>query len=141
MDKTFADLRHQFQVLQEALEALGTTVEEDRPKWDDVVVAASLNDAVLAARGLLEDSRSAADDACRAVAHPLNADRARRALVTCQEQFHRFAHHFAVELATYERIDDLRSVGQERGPEWRTWVTVIRQGLDQSRVQVEEVRN
>jgi hypothetical protein len=140
MEKTFGDLRHQFQVLQDALEALSTTVEEDRPTRDDVVVAASLNDAVLAARGLLEESRSAADDACRTVVHPLNADRARQTLITCQERFHGLAHHFLFELATYERIDDLRSVADERGAEWRNWVTVIREELDQCRVQVEVIR-
>ena len=47
----------------------------------------------------------------------VDGDRARRALALCQEQFHRFAHHFSFELASYERMDDLRMVGEERGQE------------------------
>jgi hypothetical protein len=128
-------------MLQEALEALGTTVEEDKPKWDDVVVASSLTDAVLASRGLLEEAGAAADDACRAVGYPLDGERSRRALTLCQELFHRFAYHFSFELASYDRIDDLRSVGAERGQDWLNWTSVVKQGLEQSRVQVEEVRN
>jgi hypothetical protein len=140
-DATFREMRAQIRMLQEALEALGTTVEEDKPKWDDVVVASSLSDAVLASRGLLEEASTAADDACRAVLYPLDGDRARRALSLCQERFHRFAHHFAFELASYDRVDDLRTVGEERGQDWRNWASVVKQGLEQSRALIEEVRN
>jgi hypothetical protein len=140
-EATFRDMQRQLQILQEALEALGTTVEEDKPKRDDVVVASNLSDAVLASRGLLEEARSAAYDACRAVGYPLDGDRARRALTLCQERFHRFAHHFSFDLASYDRIDDLRSVGEERGQDWLNWASVVRQGLEQSRALVEEVRN
>jgi hypothetical protein len=134
-------MRAQIRMLQEALEALGTTVEEDKPKWDDVVVTSSLSDAVLASRGLLEEASTAADDACRAVLYPLDGDRARRALSLCQERFHRFAHHFVFDLASYDRVDDLRTVGEERGQDWRNWASVVKQGLEQSRALIEEVRN
>jgi hypothetical protein len=140
-EATFRDMQSQLRVLQEALEALGTTVEEDKPKWDDVVVASNLSDAVLASRGLLEETRTAADDACRAVEYPFGGDRARRALALCQEQFQRFAHHFSFELASYERVDDIRSVGEERGQDWLNWASVVKQGLEQSRALVEEIRN
>jgi hypothetical protein len=140
-EATFRDMQGQLRVLQEALEALGMTVEEDKPKWDDVVVASNLSDAVLASRGLLEEASAVADDAYRAVEYPLDGDRARRALTLCQERFHRFAHHFSFELASYNRIDDLRSVGEERGQDWLNWANVVKQGLEQSRALVEEVRN
>ena len=138
---TFRETRAQIRMLQEALEALGTSVEEDKPQWDDVVVASSLSDAVLASRGLLEEAGTAADDACRAVVYPLDGDRTRRALALCQERFQRFAHHFSFELASYDRLDDLRTVAEERGPDWRSWASVVKQGLEQSRALVEEVRN
>ena len=70
LQKSFRDLCSRLQELQEGLEALNTTVDEDRPKRRDVVVATSLGDAVLAVRGILEESRAAADDACEAVRHP-----------------------------------------------------------------------
>lgn len=140
-ETTFREMQGHVRMLQEALEALGTTVEEDKPKRDDVVVAASLSDAVLASRGLLEEASTAADDACRAVLYPLDGDRARRALALCQERFHRFAHHFSFELASYERLDDLRTVGEERGQHWLNWASVVRHELEQSRALVEDVRN
>ena len=140
MQRTFADMRHQFQVLQETLEALSTTIEEDRPTRDDVVVATSLCEAVLAVRGILVDSRAAADDACEAVGHPLDVERARRALTTCQEQFHRFAAEFSHDLASHQRMADLESIAQERGRDWASWVMVVKQGLEQCQALVEAGR-
>jgi hypothetical protein len=140
-EKIFAELRNHLRTLQEALEALGTTVDEDRPTRDDVVVASRLSDDLLAARGLLEEVLAAADVACRAVAYPLDNHRARRALTACQQQFHRFAHAFSFELAGYDRIDDLTSVGRERGREWLDWVSVVKQALEQCRMLSENVGN
>jgi hypothetical protein len=134
-------MQSRVRTLQEALEALGTTVDEDRPTRDDVVVAARLSDDLLAARGLLEEVLTAADAACRAIAYPLDGDRARRELSVCQKQFQRFAHAFSFELAGYDRIDDLASVGRERGREWLAWVSVVRQALEQCQVLAEEVGN
>jgi hypothetical protein len=140
-EQIFREMQHHLQTLQEALEALSTTVDEDKPTRDDVVVASRLSDDLLAVRGLFEETRSAADDACRAVAYPLDGDRARQALTACQQQFQRFAHAFSFELAGYDRIDDLTSVGRERGREWRDWVSVVKQALEQCQMLSQEVGN
>ncbi len=137
LQKSFQDLCTRLHELQEVLEALNTTVEEDRPRRRDVVVASSLGDAVLAVRGILEESRAAADDAYAAVGHPLDADRARQALTTCQERFHRFAGEFSQDLASHERMADLNSVARERGRDWANWVKVVSQGLEQCQALVE----
>ena len=141
LQKSFRDLCIRLQELQEVLEALNTTIEEDRPRRKDVVVASSLGDAVLAVRGILEESRAAADDACEAVGHPFDMDRARRALTTCQERFHRFAAQFSHDLASCERMADLASVAQERGRDWASWVKVVKQGLEQCQGLIEEGRD
>jgi cyanate lyase len=140
LQKSFVALRGQLRELQEVLEALNTTVEEDRPRRKDVVVASSLGDAVLAVRGLLEESCAAADEACEAVGQSLDLDRARRALITCQERFHRFAAEFSHDLASCERMADLASVARERGRDWASWVKVVKQGLAQCQALVEEGR-
>jgi hypothetical protein len=140
-EKIFSEMRHRLRTLQEALEALGTTVDEDKPTRDDVVVASRLSDDLLAVRGLLEEVLAAADDARRAVACPLDGDRARRALTACQQQFQRFAHAFSFELAGYDRVDDLTSVGRERGREWLDWVSVVKQALEQCQMLSEDVGN
>jgi len=140
-EKIFREMQRHLLTLQEALEALGTTVDEDKPTRDDVVVASRLSDDLLAVRGLFEETLAAADDACRAVAYPLDGDRARRALTACQQQFQRFAHAFSYELAGYNRIEDLTSVGRERGREWLDWVSVVKQALEQCQMLSEEVAN
>lgn len=140
-EQAFGELQHCLQRLQEALEALGTTVDEDRPTRDDVVVASRLSDDLLAARGLLEEVLVVADDACQVVAYPLDGDRARRALTACQQRFQRFAHAFSSDLTGWDRLDDLTSVGRERGRGWLDWVTVVKQGLEQSRLLSAEVGN
>jgi hypothetical protein len=141
IEAAFAELQQQLRALQEALEALGTTVDEDRPKQDDVIVAARLSDDLLAARGLLEETLSVADDAYRAAAYPLDAERARRTLTLCQQHFQQFAHVFAFELAGHTRFDDLASISRERGRGWAEWVSVVSQTLEQSAALVEEITN
>ena len=141
LQKSFRDLRAKLRALQEVLEALSMTVEEDRPRRRDVVVASSLSDAVLAVRGILEESHAAADDACDAVEHPFDMERARRALTLCQERFHRFAADVSQELTSYERMTDLASVAQERGRDWASWVKVVQQGLEQCQALVDSGRD
>ena len=141
LERTFAELNRRLKALQDALDALSTTVEEDRPKRRDVVVAQSLGDAVLAARGLVEESRSAANEATQAVVQRSDGDRMQRALASCQEKFHRFLTQFASELISYERIDDLVNIARERGREWSHWVDVVRQELEQCRLLAEDVRD
>jgi hypothetical protein len=141
MDQACAELQHHLRTLQEALEALGTTVDEDKPARDDVVVAARLSDNLLAVRGLLEEALAAADDVRQGIAFPLDGDRARRALTACQQKFQHFAHAFSFDLASWDRLDDLTSVGRERGRAWLDWVGVVKQGLEQSRILSAEVEN
>jgi hypothetical protein len=141
LEQAFRELRYHLRVLRDGLEALSMTAEEDTPTRNDVVVAARLSDALLAARGMLEEASSAADAAYRGAAHPLDTNLAWGALIDCQDRFHRFAHNFALELTSYERLDDLRTVGKERGAHWLRWAGVVRQGLEQGRAHVEEVRN
>jgi hypothetical protein len=140
LQKSFRKLRDVLQELQDLFEALSTTIEEDRPRRKDVVVASSLGDTVLAVRGLLEESCLAADAACTAVGAPGDLHQARRALITCQEQFHRFASDVARELASCERIADLSSVASERGRDWANWVKVVRQSLEQGQALIEDGR-
>jgi hypothetical protein len=141
IETVFAELHHRLRALQEALEALGTTVDEDRPPRDDVIVASRLSDDLLAARGLLEEAVTAADGAIETVAYPLDGDRARRALTLCQQRFQRFAHAFSFELAGYDRLDDLMSVAKKRGRGWLDWTGVVRQALEQCKMLSDEAGN
>jgi hypothetical protein len=137
-------MRQRLRQLQEALESLEITVEQDRPGGngvgDDVIVAARMNDAFLAAKGYLVESLAAAADACGAVAPSFDPNHAQRALTRCQERFHQFAGCFANELASCDRIDDLKSVGKEHGRRWQDWVVVVTESLDRCRPLLDDVQ-
>src|SRR5713226_5228658 len=59
-----------------------------------------------------------------------DVDRARRALASCQERFHRVARRFATDLISYERIADLTSLGLERRGEWRAWSRGVKDAIE-----------
>lgn len=141
IERTFQRLPGQLRELEEALDALGTTVEQDKPAGENIIVAIRLNDAVLAAKGYLQESLGAATEAYVAVAASLDIRRAQRALAQCQERLHEFARYFATECVCFDRLDDVRSVGCERGRDWLNWSTVVIQELEQCRTLLEEARN
>ena len=55
IELAFGRLRERLADQREALGALCTTVDEDRPRHREVALATHLADAVLAARGVLEE--------------------------------------------------------------------------------------
>ena len=141
LERTFKQLRSGLGNLKEALEAMSTIVEQDRPPRGEVVVATSLVDALLEVRGILEESLAAAAEAEQAAGHPLDLDRARNALKACQEHFHLFANRFSAELNSYDRLADLMSMGREKGRQWLSWVTVVKESLEQCSALLEVVRD
>jgi hypothetical protein len=139
-EATFLSLEQCLQGLWENLEMLGTTIEQDRPECDDVIVASRMADAVLAARGYLQGAIASAQEARGAVAGRFDPVQAHRALVWSQEQFHRFATFFYTELYCFARFDDLRSIGEERGRPWQDWGMVVTETLEQAERIVAETR-
>lgn len=119
-------LRERLREHREALAALCTTVDEDRPRRSDVAVAAHLADAVLAARGALEEMAIA-------LAREASVD-VPSALARAHEAFLRYEDIFAREVASFERVEHLCSVARERGREWAGWVGVVREELEQCTV-------
>jgi hypothetical protein len=71
-------------------------------------------DAVDDSLGWLQESLAAAVEAQHAVEHPVDIDRARRALANCQERFHRVEQRFASDLVSYEKLKDLTGFGRSR---------------------------
>ncbi|GAB2914443.1 hypothetical protein GCM10027093_61220 [Paraburkholderia jirisanensis] len=116
-------LRQRLHEQCDALAALSTTVEEDRPRHSDVAVAAHLADAVLAARGAMEETTAAFATGL--------ADEALDALTRGHAAFLRYHEIFAREVASFERVEHLCTVARERGREWAGWVEVVRVELEQ----------
>jgi hypothetical protein len=135
IESAFGQLRARLARLQEALDALGTTVDEDRPQRSQVAAASYLGDAVLATRGALEEACEALDaDALHG-----NEPAARLALLHCHRRFHDYARQFSGELASHERLDDLAHVARDWGREWADWVGVVREELVQCTALADEV--
>src|SRR5262245_20155194 len=132
-------------------DALCVTVVEDRPlersfagRGLDGPVAAPVEragDKVLEVDGWIAGAVEAAADCSRAVAHPLDVDGARRALIACHEKFSRAAQEFSSGLVSYERIAELKQFGEERGGEPRAWTNGVIAALEQCRGPIDDVND
>lgn len=130
LEATFVQLGVRLQALREALVSLRTTVIEDKPRQDEVVLVSLLGDAADDLLGWLEGALVAAGEAQQAVIYPTDLDRTRRALTACQERFQHLNRRFASELGAYERLTELSRLGRLRGGEWRGWVASVKAALD-----------
>jgi hypothetical protein len=130
-DTSLASLNARLARLRDALEALGTTVDEDRPRSGEVAAVAYFADAVLAVRGAMEEAQAA-------LGRPEQACELRVSLANCHRQFHAYSRRFAADLAGRERLDDLARVAKV-GRGWGDWVGVVRQELDQCALLADEV--
>jgi len=116
--------------LHEGLIGLRTTVVEDKPRGGDIVLVDIFGDAADDLLGWLEEALAKASEGQQAATHPIDLDRARRALTTCQERFNRISQRFSSDLVCYERIAELTRFGRKHGREWHAWATSVKQALD-----------
>jgi hypothetical protein len=131
LEATFRDLSLCLHHLHDALNALQVTLG-DKPVDDESALADAVETVVLDVMGTLHEARKAAVNARKAVGHPLDLDRARRALTTCQERFHRIAQQFATDLVSYDKLKDLARLGNARRA-WLPWSSTVKQGIEQCR--------
>lgn len=138
LEAIFRGLSKQLHRLHDALHALNVTVG-DQPENDAAALADGLDNAVLDLIGVLHQARKAALNARQAVTHPVDLDRARRALTICQERFHHIEQEFSADLISYEKLTELARLGSERGGEWLPWASSTKQGIAQCRQPLEAV--
>jgi hypothetical protein len=120
----------QLQRLRDRLRELEITVAKDKPTTRDAVIVDNFECAVDDLRGWLEEALEQADQGQRAVGHPTDLDAARGALAGCQDRFHRIEQVFGANFLSYDRINELTKFGGERGGEWPSWVTTVKQGIE-----------
>jgi hypothetical protein len=138
LEATFRELFVQVRKLHDILNAVLLTVG-DKPTRRGAALVDGLENTVLDMLGLVENARTAARAAEKAVAAPMDLDRARRALAKCQEHFHRLEMQFANELVSYEKLKNLASLGSERGGEWKAWAGSMKDAIEECRHPLEEV--
>jgi hypothetical protein len=114
--------------LNDAFHALQVTLG-DKPPDDESALADGVEAIVLDLMGALHEAQKAALDARKAVNHPLDMDRARRALTVCQERFHRIEQQFTSDLVSYERLKELARLGNLRRA-WLAWSGTVKRGIE-----------
>jgi hypothetical protein len=110
-----------------------------KPPNDEAAVADDMAENSLELIGILHEARRAAVQAHQAVANQPDLDRARRALASCEGRFHRLEKKFPVLLASFDKLTEMVTLGQER-PEWIPWVDNTRQGIEDCREPLDAVR-
>lgn len=130
LERAFRQLSEDFERLYEALDGLRLAVTEDQPRGDSVALLDLLGDASIDMLGWLREAQAAAEDARSSVADTPDLYRARRTLTACQENFNRVSERFDSDLVSYERLEELTSLGRERGREWRAWAEGVKRVLD-----------
>lgn len=138
----FRELSTQIWEFRDRAGEVRLTVVEDRPLTNEA--PAFVDDfeyGVEDVLGWTEEVVRAAAEAEHNVSYPVNLDLARRSLARCQEEFARVEKRFASGLASYERLDQLNKLGQERRGEWLAWTNAVNRGLNHCRESIEKVRD
>jgi hypothetical protein len=84
LEAAFEDLCMLLEKLHEGFIGLRTTVVEDRPLDGDSVLVDVFGDAAEELLGWLDEALVAAGEGRQAATYPIDLERARRALTTCQ---------------------------------------------------------
>lgn len=130
LETAFANLNIQIRAIREALVDLRLAAVEGKPPRDDLFLVDHYGDGADDLIGCIEDALLSAEEGMRAVRHPLDLDRARRALTTCNECVIRLNRRFTGDLVQYDRVADLSGVGRRRGRTWGLWALNVKSGLD-----------
>ncbi|MGZ4828858.1 MAG: hypothetical protein ACXV78_04380 [Candidatus Angelobacter sp.] len=138
LEKTFREFSIQLRRLGDRLQELRVTVVEDKPSKNDAVIVDNFEYAVEDLLGWLNETLEAARKAECAVEQGMDLNEARRALTKCQEQFHRLEQDFNANLLSYEKVKDLTRFGSERRGHWQSWVSIVKQGIEQCRQPLED---
>lgn len=136
LETTFRQLSVSLHQLHDAFNALHVTVG-DKPPDEEAALTDGLENTLLDVMGTLHEARRSAWQARKAVGHPPDLDRARRALTLCQERFHRIEQQFASDLVSYEKLTELARLGRARGHEWVPWSNSTKEAIELCRGPIE----
>ncbi len=129
MESKFQEVVSQCDQVCEALNALRMTVIEDRPLKDVVKLVDRIGDDVEDLLGAVQEMRQAASEAQLAATHPIDAEQVRRALTCCHTKFNDCTRRLFSDLAGYETVEEIVSLGRQRGGEWQAWARLVQDTL------------
>jgi hypothetical protein len=124
-----SELGRRLRMLEEAGGFLRTTIAEDKPADDDVVLVDLLADATDDLVSLVKAARERLGVAQRLTGSTASLGTLGVALVACHQHINQAERHAMLSLAPYERVADVLRCGRERGGEWLAWSISVRDGL------------
>lgn len=130
----FQSLYAQLESLNETLSNLRTAIDDHPPKGTSVLLLDAFGDAVEDTLGWLEEALGLVVPLMQASeqrpASDFDMNRARQALVICQEHFNRIMSRFMFDLVSYDKVAQLMQLGRERRGEWQAWAVMVKQELE-----------
>lgn len=140
LEAAFQRLQVELTRLREALSDLRVTVTEDCPLNNQVALVDHVENTVTDLLGLVEEALNAIGSIGRAVPGPLDrAGVARNSLLLTHRRLHRLTQDYRNKLAAYDNIYSLRQLGRERGGEWQSWCSVVKQAIESCAAPVDAV--
>ncbi len=129
MEEKFQSAIQQCRLLCEVLSELRMTIVEDRPLKGVVRLVDHIGDSVDALFGSASEMQEALIEAHRAIEPPVHAEQTRQALATCLAKTKDFATNFFFDLASYETVIEIISLGTSKGGEWKAWADLVQETI------------
>jgi len=140
LEASFRELYHRLKALGAALEeGLLWAIIEGKPAQEDHVLVGRYDDAATDLLGLVEEAKTAAQEAQEAVENQRDLSGARRALIKCQTHINDSSNRFFSELISFEALGDLENLAKEKQESWPQWVIGLRDALEHCRQPLEDV--
>jgi hypothetical protein len=132
LEASFTALGETFGHLERALDNLMWAVVQGQPEAGEGHALVDQYDAATTDFiGLVREARAAAEEGRKATGGPLDLTGARQALATCQDRFNVLSSRLYDDVVSFERIDALNNLAQERGGDWARWVEGVKDALSQ----------
>jgi hypothetical protein len=138
LEASFTTLSQHLRLLHDELQELHRTVIEKPPKGD-VVLVDLFSDAADDLLGWMVEASAAAGEGVESSSYPVDLDRARSSLKTCQEKFSLISVRLISDLLCYDRIEELVSFGDHRRGGWEKWAANVKAALESCREPLFEV--
>jgi hypothetical protein len=138
---SFQQLQSELILLRDSLKALDLTIREDKPLLGDVLLVDRLEDAVTDLTGWLEEAVEIAEQNKKSLEWSGEINSVAKALCAIHDSVNRIGAALSFDIAGYESIRTLLSMGRERGGEWRPWTKAVKTAIDRSLQTLRDVNN
>jgi hypothetical protein len=130
LESAFQRLQAELIRLRDALSDLRVTIIEDCPINNEVALVDHFENSVTDLLGLVEEALNAIGSAAQAKGPLGRAEAVRNSLLLTHRRLHRLTQDYRDKLAAYDNIRSLRQLGRERGGEWQSWCSVVREAIE-----------